>query len=193
MQCPILIFEDELIIAESLAELLTDEMFTVAGIASNYSEAKPFFLRSSKPELVISDINLKEGENGVEIIHRLRKNYDFEVIYLTIKNDIQTIEEAEETRPFFYLVKPFTSKQLLVTVQMAVNRIYKKRNFGHIPLELSQRELEIAMLISQGYSSKEIADQLFISTETVRTHRKNMLQRNNLRSFSQLIFLLTRS
>ena len=76
---------------------------------------------------------------------------------------------------------------------MAANKIFRKQNPGKIQLELSQRELEIARLVAMGYSSKEVASQLFISSETVRTHRKNMLQRNNIRSFTQLVYMLNQS
>ncbi len=193
MTCPILIIEDELLIAESLAALLTDEMYHVLGIASDFAEADEYFHKFPKPALVISDINLKDGEYGVEVINRLRQDNDFEVIFLTIRSDLKTITDAQEANPFTYLLKPFTDNQVLVTVQMAAARIFKKQQLEKINLELSQRELEIAGLVAMGLSSREVAGKLCISTETVRTHRKNMLQRNNIRSFSQLVFLLNQS
>lgn len=193
MICPILVIEDELVIAESIAALLTDEAYHVLGIASNYAEAKDFFQKSPTPSLIICDINLKGGEHGVEIITRLRQNYDFEVIFLTIRSDTKTVHDAISANPVTYLLKPFTEKQLLVTMQIATHKVYKKLQYDHVNLDLTQREKEIAQLVSQGFSSKQIAHQLFISAETVRTHRKNMLQRNNLRSFSHLVYLLNKS
>lgn len=193
MNCPILIIEDELIIAESLAALLSDEMYLVLGVASSYAEAQEFFLQHPKPALVISDINLKDGEYGVDIINRLRQKYDFKVIFLTIRDDRKTIADASETDPFMYVLKPYTNQQMLVAVQMAATRIIKKQRLEKISLELSERELEIARMVAIGFNSREIAGKLFISAETVRTHRKNMLQRNNLRSFSHLVYLLNQS
>jgi len=193
MICPVLIIEDELVIAESVAALLTEESYQVAGIASNYAEAKEFFQKNPVPALVISDINLKGGEHGVEIVAKLKQNYDFETIFLTIRSDTKTVHDAISINPVTYLVKPFTEKQLLVAMQMATHRVYKKQKFDNVNLELTQRENEIASLVSQGFSSKQVARQLFISAETVRTHRKNMLQRNNLRSFSHLVYLLNKS
>ncbi len=52
---------------------------------------------------------------------------------------------------------------------------------------LSQRENEILLLLSEGYSSKEIADKLFISEFTVQTHRKNMLRKMGFRNFYQML------
>lgn len=54
-------------------------------------------------------------------------------------------------------------------------------------LTLTQRELEILSLVSSGCTNAEIADQLFISQETVKTHRKNMLQKNKMKNTGELI------
>ncbi len=54
-------------------------------------------------------------------------------------------------------------------------------------LSISAREREIIQLLSQGLSSKSIADELFISIHTVNTHKKNMLKKLNLSSSSQLV------
>jgi DNA-binding CsgD family transcriptional regulator len=52
---------------------------------------------------------------------------------------------------------------------------------------LSKREMEILHLISEGYNSKEIAKKLFISYDTVRTHRNNIISRNNFKSINQAV------
>ncbi|MBE0638814.1 MAG: DNA-binding response regulator [Bacteroidales bacterium] len=193
MICPVLIIEDELVIAESISAILTEEAYQVAGIAANYAEAKAFFQKSPLPALVLCDMNLKGGEYGVDVVLKLKQNYDFEIIFITQRSDAKSVHEAMGIKPVNYLVKPFTEKQLLVNMQMATLAVYKKQEYENINLNLTQREIEIARLVAQGFSSKQIAHQLFISAETVRTHRKNMLQRNNLRSFSHLVYLLNQS
>lgn len=52
---------------------------------------------------------------------------------------------------------------------------------------LSQRENEILQLMAEGYTSREIADKLFISEFTVQTHRKNMLRKMGFRNFYQML------
>ena len=52
---------------------------------------------------------------------------------------------------------------------------------------LSKRELDILKLISEGFNSAEIAEQLFISDATVRTHRKNILSKTNYKNTAQLV------
>lgn len=55
------------------------------------------------------------------------------------------------------------------------------------PKILSKRELEILKLVAQGYSSKEIADMLFLSSYTVRTHRKNILRKTETKNGTELV------
>ena len=52
---------------------------------------------------------------------------------------------------------------------------------------LSSREIEILHLVSEGYNSKEIADMLYISYDTVRTHRNNIVTKNNFKSINQAV------
>lgn len=61
------------------------------------------------------------------------------------------------------------------------------KNITHSPKGLSKRELEILRLVAQGYSSKEIANMLFLSSYTVRTHRKNILGKTATKNGSELI------
>ncbi|MBV5312250.1 MAG: helix-turn-helix transcriptional regulator [Prolixibacteraceae bacterium] len=52
--------------------------------------------------------------------------------------------------------------------------------------ELTRREIEVLQLLTKGYSNKEIADQLFVSTHTVISHRKNISEKTGIKSASGL-------
>jgi DNA-binding NarL/FixJ family response regulator len=190
MKFPILVVEDELITANSIIELLEDEDFCVLGPAKNAAEAIAFCEKSQEPPAVaLCDINIKGPVNGTELAFELRKRYNTEVIFLTAYTDASTLSAAFETNPVMYLVKPYTDSQLLVAIQMAMHKILQKQKDRHFDsLYLTEREKEIATLVSEGLSSKQIASRLSISMETVKTHRRRMLQKNNLNSFPQLVF-----
>lgn len=64
-----------------------------------------------------------------------------------------------------------------------INHIYLPENQSQI----TDREVEIVKLLSNGYNSKEIGDMLFISEHTVNTHRRNMVRKLDLRNSYQLI------
>mgnify|MGYP003830372855 CR=1 FL=1 len=67
----------------------------------------------------------------------------------------------------------------------------QKININHkgLSFEVTGREKEILQLISLGYSSEEIARELFVSQETIRSHRKSLLQKFRARNMAQLIRL----
>jgi FixJ family two-component response regulator len=91
-----------------------------------------------------------------------------------------------------YITKPFSETQLLVAIRMAIFQLMQQRTGkpNGSTLSLTERERDIIALIQNGFSSKQIAHRLNISVETVKTHRKRMLQKNNLNSISQLVYFL---
>lgn len=189
---PILIVEDELITAESISELIQEEDYTVAGIAVSAKDALEICATANTPPgVVICDINIKGETKGVELAIQLKKMYNTEIIFLTAYADNKTLQSAFATEPVMYVVKPFNDKQLLVAIQMAFHKIFQKESISdQNRLLLTDREKEIARLVAQGLSSKQIARQLFISIETVKTHRRRMLQKNNISSFPHLVYLM---
>lgn len=192
-QAKVLIVEDELITAASIAELLEEEDYIVHGIARDGKAAMELCKDRGGPPLVaICDIQLGAGMSGVEVARQLKELHGCAVVFLTAYSDTKTLEAAFETEPVMYVVKPYTDTQLLVAVQMAFHKVYR----GHQEaerrpvLQLTEREREVALLVAQGLSSKQISRQLGITVETVKTHRRRMLNRNNINSFPQLVYLL---
>ena len=188
----VLIIEDELITAESISELLAEEDYNVVGIAKDANTALRLCRESEEPpQVIVCDINIKGTVQGVELAGQLKKLYDCEIIFLTAYSDTKTLESAFETDPVMYVIKPYNDTQLLVAVQMAFHKLFKKeKSVAEKKLDLTEREKEIAQLVANGFSSKQIANRLTISIETVKTHRRLMLQKNNISSFPHLVYLM---
>lgn len=188
----ILIVEDEAITAEDIAELLQEEDYTIAGIAADAATALQICSKADQPpQVVICDINIKGEIKGTLLAAQLKELYQCQVVFLTAYADNKTLQTAFETDPVMYLVKPYNNTQLLVAVQMAFHKLLTAQKItGTTLLDLTEREEEVARLAAQGFTSKQIARKLAISTETVKTHRRRMLQKNNLNNFPHLIYLL---
>ena len=188
----VLIIEDELITAESISELLAEEDYNVVGIAKDANTALRLCRESEEPpQVIVCDINIKGTVQGVELAGQLKKLYDCEIIFLTAYSDTKTLESAFETDPVMYVIKPYNDTQLLVDVQMAFHKLFKKeKSVAEKKLDLTEREKERAQLVANGFSSKQIANRLTISIETVKTHRRRMLQKNNISSFPHLVYLM---
>ena len=187
----ILVVEDELITAESIVELLEEEDFRVTGVARDAATALLLCSQADPvPQIVICDIQIKGETSGVELARQLKKMHGCEIIFLTAYADGRTLESAFDTEPVMYIVKPYTDMQLLVAIQMAFHKLFRQEEEALPKLELTGREREVASLVARGFSSKQIANKLGISLETVKTHRRRMLQKNNISSFPHLIYLL---
>lgn len=188
----ILIVEDDPVVASSLAELLTEEGFSIIGPVKTASEAIAACEKNSSwPDIALCDIQLASQVKGTELALTLTQRYACEIIFLTAYADPKTLQQAFESGPVMYLVKPYNNLQLLAAVQMAFHKIFQRKKTGsNTELQLTTREREIVHLVARGLTTRQIAHKIGLSTETVKTHRKNALRRNGLSSIPQLIFLI---
>lgn len=119
----VLIVEDEKIVSMTLSRLLASKGYEIAG-ESNSGEKAVETAISTKPDLVLMDIRLSGKMDGIEAASRIREQMDVPVIYLTANTDKATVERAKYTQPYGYIVKPFESENIFLTVEMA---LYKHR------------------------------------------------------------------
>lgn len=175
----ILIVEDELLVAEDLAEILSAIGYRIL-IAKNYEEAKNI-LTSNSPDIAICDINLGGGQSGIDVAKLIKEQYAYiEVIFLTAFNQVHVIQEAQNTNPYSYIVKPYTEEQIKVVVQMVFNYLYERDKDGLVK-QLTFAEFRILKLIAELKTSKEIASLLYISEKTVKSHRHNLSRKLGLK------------
>lgn len=122
--------EDDAIINNLIVQYVEEMGCEV--VASEYSKDAFLELMSDLcPDLVVLDINLGEGKEGVQIGRYLRER-DIPFIYITAYSDPDTLKEAILVEPLGYLVKPFTQAQLIAQIQLAKARIDVKFNELHV-------------------------------------------------------------
>jgi PAS domain S-box-containing protein len=117
----ILVVEDESIIALDIKTTLQALGYDVRAIASTGQEAIDK-AEQVRPDLVLMDIHLRGEMDGIDAIHRIRKQLDVPVIYLTAYADPATVQRARETEPYGYLLKPFEQRELQIVIEMALHR-----------------------------------------------------------------------
>ena len=115
----VLIVEDDEVTALNLNLSLKKFGYGEIDICDNTEEAKKY-LQSSKKNLVIIDISLQEGEDGIELANYIKQNFDMPFIFLTSYSDDDIIEKAKHTEPYGYIVKPFNPESLHATIQIAL-------------------------------------------------------------------------
>ncbi|MBR9920508.1 MAG: response regulator transcription factor [Bacteroidetes bacterium] len=182
-QTRIIIIEDEPIIAEDLKVVLEDQGYFIGGTAHNSQDALEV-LENTPADIVLLDIDLKSPIDGIALANIIRKKYGLPFIYLTSFADAQTIERVRTTRPYGYILKPFSEKELRACLEIALfNHAREKLPHGELNKQivdkqldapLTSREFDILQLLYTGKSNKEIAEALFVSTNTVKTHLSNL-------------------
>ncbi len=117
----ILIVEDELLIAHSLARKLKKLGYAVIDIVSSGTAALQV-MTERDVDLVLMDIVIKGEADGIETADKIYKIFGVPVIYLTAYADDQTLRRAEKTGCYGYLLKPFNEKEINANIRMAVRK-----------------------------------------------------------------------
>lgn len=194
----IVIVDDHSLVAEAWSVLLnSNENFTVVGIASNSEEAEHLCF-THRPQIVLMDINLANGENGFDLTRDITGKMPLlKVIGLSMHNDISLVKKFIANGARGYLSKNDPSNELFKGIlevhngKMYVSESLKEKflmaTFSDAQLELTSREIEIVRLTAKGLTSKEVSEKLFISPRTVETHRHNILKKFHLQNTAQLI------
>jgi signal transduction histidine kinase len=117
----ILIVEDESIVAFNLQQRLMQLGYDVPHVAVSGQESLDL-VSQSPPDLVLMDIHIEGEMDGIEVAARLNESHPVPVIYLTAYSEDSTLERARKTRPYGYLIKPFSERELHATIQMALER-----------------------------------------------------------------------
>jgi len=200
----ILIADDHQILLDGMKAILTEEAnFKIVGEAHNGKEVLEV-LKGSDADVLIMDINMPEMD-GIEALKAIEKlNTDLKIIILSSYDDLRLIKEVLKAGASGYLTKNSAAESIIDAVETVVkgeqyfdSAIQKKiigafpgagskgkerTTEGVLPVSLTNRERDILRLIAQEYSSKEIGKQLFISVNTVETHRKNLIRKLKVRN-----------
>ena len=115
----VLIVEDDAGSVLTIRQMLVAEGYTVAGQAKSGTEAIALTL-STLPDIILMDISIEGDIDGIETARQIQKNNDIPIVYLTGYSDSKTVERAKKTTPLAFLLKPFSKKELAVTIQMAL-------------------------------------------------------------------------
>ncbi len=185
---------------------LVDEApdLAVCGEAENAAAARSL-LDASAPDLVLMDLAL-EDINGIDLLKQLRVQHpDLSVLILSMLDEALYAERALAAGARGYIMKRTSDEELLGAIRRVLSgRIYVSEavrerllpvhnDNGGEPSEapdpiaqLSDRELEVFLMLGQGYAPRHIADRLHVSVKTVETHRRHLKQKLNLESAALL-------
>jgi DNA-binding NarL/FixJ family response regulator len=179
----ILVIEDEIIIGRYIQLLLTENFDCETRLSITISEAKAEII-DFLPHIVLSDINLNDASNGIELIRHLQEQCHFETIFITSYQSKNMVEKAAITQPAHYIVKPIDEKQIVAAIELTRIRLQSNSLAGTLRLNikelLSKAEYDVLQLISENKTTKDIAQMLFLSPLTIKNHRHNISRKLQL-------------
>jgi DNA-binding NarL/FixJ family response regulator len=191
----ILLVDDHPLTRDALAALLAQEGFEVVGHAASGEEAIDEATRL-QPDVVLLDLTMP-GMNGLTALPRIRSDApDAEVVVLTASDDEENLLAAIRGGASGYLLKTEPAEQIAAFLRGVVrgeaalsggaarrllDRVRDGGRLNGIPESitrtLSAREVEVLLLLDEHLGTDEIAQRLFISEHTVRSHVKSLLRK----------------
>ena len=194
----VLIVEDDPIITEDIKDMLTSVNYQV--VATAYDKEEAFeAIDQIKPDLVLLDINLDGNYEGFEVAEYINKTRKIPFLYLTSYSGKEVIDKAKQTLPMGYIVKPFNERELFSSIEIALHNFSK----FILPLELNrdiinnlivnpltQKEFDVLKGLYEGKTNQQLADEQFVSVNTIKTHIKNIYEKMDTHTRSETISLL---
>jgi diguanylate cyclase (GGDEF)-like protein len=118
--CPrVLIVEDEAVTAIDLSNELTGMGYEICGVVDTAEDAVRMAVQA-RPALVLMDVRLANGGDGIETARVISSQHDTAIVFLTAHSDESTLARAFEVSPFGYLIKPFRARDLKVAIELAL-------------------------------------------------------------------------
>lgn len=197
----VIIIDDHPIVLEGLKNLLAgrDDMM-LAGYFDN-GKAGLEGVHSLQPNVVLLDINLPDIDGAV-ICRQLRKqDKDIRIIALSVHNERTVIKNMMSNGANAYVLKNSAGEEIINAIHSTLDgNIYYCRKTREIMSQVSdndlaeipritRREKEILELVSQGLTTTQIAEKLFISIHTVESHRKNLIEKFDVTGMTAVIKL----
>jgi diguanylate cyclase (GGDEF)-like protein len=124
------VVEDESLIAADIRDVLLAFGYVVPPAAATKSEALRA-VSQFRPDLILMDVRLRGGDDGVEAAAAIRETWPAPVVFLSSYADDATLARAQSVEPFGYLLKPFNDYELRATVQMVLRRSMREESLAH--------------------------------------------------------------
>ena len=198
----VLLADAQFLIRFALKELLKEtNTFQVIGEAGNEAELNSFIAKTT-PDIIVIDYN-QPGFFSIESIKNVKEQHPtIELLVISSDDNKENIYDVINSGVLRFLTKKCDAHEINEAFRAIIrgekffcasifNFIFEmsfsQNNYSSNPLPLSARELEIVQLIAQGLVAKEIGKKLNLSTHTVYTHRKNIMEKLKLRRSSELV------
>lgn len=197
----IMIADDHPLFAEGLKNLLQAEDFNIVAIVNDGFKAVEVAYEK-KPDLIMMDIKMP-GQDGIEATKKIKSKLpDTVIIMLTSFEEDDSLFKAIRAGASGYLLKSLNGEELIESLhelengknpfspgleECLFNRLRNLNDQSSDDEQLSEKQLEIIRFVSEGYTYKEIADELYLSEVTIKYHMNQIKKKLSLKNRAQVI------
>ena len=190
----ILVVDDDQTTASVMQLYLENFGFVVPDTACTGAEAIEK-AKKLKPDLVLMDIRLGKGLDGIDSAEVIMQKLHIPVIYVTAYSDEETLERAQMTNPYGFINKPLRDTDLKTTVRFALDKNKKSppkkkspqlEDVLHQVYDLTPAESRVISKLLDNPDVESTAEALHISVSTVRTHLKHIYRKTDTNRQSAL-------
>lgn len=199
----ILIVDDHQLVIDGLKSMLANEKnYVIKGEALNGQQALEMITANPEEfQLIVTDITMPLM-SGIELCKIVKEQFPYiKVLVLSMHNSISIVKDALNAEADGYLLKNTGQDEFIKAIERVLGdgtyfsqdilpiilNLFQKEKKEILKNALTHREKEVLELIVQEYTSKEIAEKLFISKQTVDTHRINIMQKTDCKTLVGLI------
>lgn len=179
------IIDDHRMFVEGLTTSINESgIAKVTGVSYSIEECRRV-LSPEDTDVLLLDISLPDG-NGIDFCEKIHQEYpDIKILVLTSHDEYSIAKRVIANGASGYILKNSLSEEVITGIETVANNkiflcdevdILLKKHTGQ-PVWLSSREQELLKLIVDGYSNQEMAEKLFLGIETIKTYRKNLIQK----------------
>lgn len=199
----ILVVDDHAVVRAGLKSLIqSDPSLNIIAEASSGVEALHIFEKIN-PDIVVLDLSMPDMD-GIMVTKELcGKNAGVRILILTVHEDEAMLREVMQSGASGYILKHAAEKELIDAIkkihageifvdQKMLPSLFGNKHRGKIGLgdqveQLTPREIDVLKLIVEGYTNRQIGEELHISVRTVEGHRANIYGKLNLHSRVELV------
>ena len=201
----ILVADDHRLLREGIIQLINRQSdLTCCGEAASVEEIHTA-AATLKPDLLLLDLTLRGGGDGLELIKTLKAELpELRILVLSQQNEVLFTERVLRAGAHGYVMKEEGGKVVIAAIRAVLGGdLYMSRQMSAVLLQklletcprvpatgiekLSDRELHVFQLIGAGLSTRRIAEALHLSVKTVETHRENIKHKMGLRNAEELV------
>lgn len=196
MATKVFIVDDHYMVVEGIRSLLQHEIAVEWTGHATTAASCLAFLHQQQPDVILMDINLPD-KSGIDLCKEVKEKYpSIFIVGLSTFNQQSFIQKMIDNGASGYVLKNATQQELMEAIETVIKgktflsgeaaHSLRSINPADKPI-LTRREKEVLELIAEGLTNNEIAQRIFVSTNTVDTHRKNLLTKLEAKNTASLV------